>query len=1038
MPQLTAGDRTILRRKPVGRQWKLYVYQPEVVWGGTVDESPDQGADEFEVVTAVGNPANMIADSTIRITDSTNRRKLMPSKVRFKEYDAGPPEVLTVADNAIDWAVGDILTAVRLFEIWPRVYWVDPNTGEHYKDGEIDYTNDAAAQPPKANGGPAAIGDLVGGVCDITFRDEGSFAVPSGGAPASYLWTPLGGAPAVQAGALASTWVTLRYTTAGYYYMQYEVTDANGETGVRYIPVIIDDGTLCRRNVDVGDRYWDRMGWALSRRWIGVDQYGSYFYDGAPVFLVSDSYNTVPGAFAENRAKLRWSGWLTEENVDRTMYDRTVTYRAVSSSHILQNIPAFSMRLVDDSDPDAEASWYYYSDLSTDSAVYLLGKWHSTMMEVCDYHPTGEWLTRARLGENAEADDLLSQLNNILVAVWADLRCDRQGILRAMRHEWHLSAAEQAARATVMTLDPQDFGHVAYGPRRMQSTTRSVRVAGVDDADNPLLAGAPGDFILDGGRPQEQNYLAPIDQDEMNQWAGQHLAFLNWATSVRLRMTGEYDVVDPALGEYINANLYQIDDRLPRGTQAYSVIGVRFRDDHAAGVTIGEWELLPDPKAYPGSTIVVPEIPPEPTPSIPEDDYSPPIPKVWPYRMYVATFDKGVYYSSDFSGPDGAMPHWTAYNTIDGDGNTLADYGVHCFDVGPDDRVNYQYLIDSTDYQFYRRVNEANWTKEYTIAAADAALVGDGEANGTGRFTWFDPDPAHAGHIYALYRSRNDASSRSYVFKSTDHGDTFAFVSRVEIGVWPQSNPYTIHVYDNEVLVVLLRYVGSTIRAVYSDDYGTTWTMCSKIVGLSTNINSRGNYNRLQSDRVYLRGWGGAGSPEYELWMSRPVIPDPDSFELGDDPVTGDELVRQAPTTYDRGDYIWFDPGTAASQRLIRFGEQAGSRIAKYYTTSDSWNTGSISNPYDMPYWNICCMADQVNPEAGNMVVFGCEECDYTVAPPLTENVPTTRHHILVADTYDITDTYAKAGDDVSTPPYADSIPEDAGGVCHKGIKAVF
>lgn len=1038
MPALDATNRAIARLKPVGRNWTLYVYQPAFLWTGTVAGAPEQGDEELVVNTTWGNGADIIADCTVWVFESTGGRKIMPSKVRAKSYDA-PTTTLTVAENAIDWQVGDLVQAMRLFEIWPRVVYINPATGEQFKDGDIQWTDDATAQPPKANGGPAAIGMLEGGVCDITFRDEGSYTCPTGGAPSSYLWTALGGAPAVQAGALASTWVTLRYTTAGYYYMQYQVTDANGKVGTRYIPVIIDDGTYGRTNVDVGDRYWDRHGWALSRRWIGVDQYGSAFYDGAPVFLVSDSYGTAPDAFVKNRARLRWSGWLAEDTLARTYDERSVVYRAVSSAHILQNIPAWPNEMTSAAVPAADQQWYEYTQLSVDSVCHLLLKWNSTALEVCDFHPTGEWTNRLLFGEQPEADDLLSQVDNVLAAVFGNMRCDRQGILRGMRHEWHLSAAERAARATVMTLDPIDWDRATMGPRRHQSIAREVRLSGTDSSGDPYMAGAPGDFVLDGGKPVEVGNLAPNNQSELNQWAGQHLAFANWATPVRLTMTGEYDIVDPALGEYVQANLYQFDDKLPRGSVPYSVVGVRFRDDHARGVTMGEWEILPSPQEYPGVTVEIPEEPPTPDPEDPPDDgYDPPIVKTWPVAMYCGTFDKGVYLSEDFSGPDGAMPTWTAHNTITGDINTLADYGVYCFEIDPSDRERWQYLIDNTNFEVYRRDRDAsdNWVMEIDQAAADALLSGAGFShyNGTGTFRWIDVDPSNTGHIYALYQDRDDANKWAFLFKSTDHGATWSVVSQIEAGEFWHFYRYvmSIHVSDNEIMYVGNRVLGPAgLHSYYSDDYGATWIRCSTMIGdTSTSYRSLGNYNRLQSTIVYCRGFD---NPLYELWGSSPPLGDPDSWELTADPDSGDELPRQG--VYSRGDIIWFDPGTAASHRLVRMGDEVAARATKYYTTANSWV--ACTSAIDLPYWNINNMCYKVNDAAPEMIVYGSEECDYipAVGP---ENVTTTRHHVLVAEADDPATTYAKAGDDVSSPPYADSIPEDAGGVCHKGIKAVF
>ena len=543
MPVLNAADLQNLRARPVGRNWTYYVFQPATTWSGTVGGAPSRADRALTVATVAGNPLNIRADSTLRVTNAAGAPKDYPSRVRIRSYNAIGP-VLTVADNDIDWVNGDRIYAMRLFELWPRYVYIDPATGTQYKDRDIAWVDDNTAQPPKANAGPAAIATLVGGQADVIFADNGSFVVPTGGAVASYLWSTYGGAPAVVAGALNTNTVTLRYTTAGYYYVTLTVTDANGKTALRHVPVIIDDGTLGRR-VESGGRSWDHYGWVLNRELLGIDADDSFFYDGAPCFLAADTQNTAAGAFADNRSNLRWSGWLMEDRLRRPFYRRSINYRAVSSAHILANIPAFPVGVRSDAAP---ADWYELTGLCLDSVCFHLMHWHSTAMQVCDYYATGEWATRLRPGENCRADDLLSQVDDVLHACYGNLRCDRQGMLRAMRDEWHLSVAEQAARARVLTIQDSDFMEITYGPRKHRAVVRETRLLGVDGASNPYMSGAPGDAPLEGGRPLEVQKLSPISQAELNQWAGQELAVQNWQWIIRMPFSGEGDCVDPALG----------------------------------------------------------------------------------------------------------------------------------------------------------------------------------------------------------------------------------------------------------------------------------------------------------------------------------------------------------------------------------------------------------------------------------------------------------------------------------------------------------
>lgn len=663
MPTLNAADLAQVRSRPIGRKFSLYVYQPVTVWVGQVGGSPSQGDTELTVTTVSGDPNDVLADMTCRVTNAAGQSKIWPSKVRVKSHNGGSPGVLTVAENNIDWlaAPGDRVSVVRLWELWPRIPYITPD-GIQWKDRTVAWSNDNQAQPPKANAGPAVVATLgSGGTVDVVFKNQGSFVCPSGGNPTSYRWTALGGSPAVVAGAEASSTVTYQYNTAGYYYVRLrarETIAGNDFDGYRYVPVVIDDGTLRARYEIPGDRYWDQNGWKLSERVLSVasESDDDDWYDGAPIFLVADDSQVAESAFYDNRANLRWSGWLIEDTAQRDRGDREVRFDAVSTAHVLRNVPAFPVGLRSSASP---SNWYEFTDLSIDSVAYLLLRWHSTLDVVADYVPIGEWTARPRPGENCGAEDLLSQVNAVLRACHADIRCDRQGNVRAMRNEWFLSAAEEAARSTVMTLQVGDFSRAQYGPDQHRAQVREVRASGVDGSSNPYIAGSPGRSPLDGGRPVEIQRLAPTSQSELNQWAGQQLGYENEKGVVRLRMSGEFDCVDPAWGEYVAGSLSGFDPRIPDGP--YSVVGVRFRFDPLLKYCLSEWELLPRPGMHDADAIEIPpespppEPPPPPLPT-PED----PEPLATGEVVIVGTVGAGVCVT--FDAISGVPPTWYELN----------------------------------------------------------------------------------------------------------------------------------------------------------------------------------------------------------------------------------------------------------------------------------------------------------------------------------------------------------------------------------------
>jgi len=1007
MPALDAANVALLQTRPLGRNWSIYVYQPLELWRGTVGGAPAQGDRELTVATVSGDPTDLQTGMTIRVTDSLGNPKTPPlSKVRFKLYiGAGP--TLRVAENAIPWVAGDIVYGMRLFEPWPRIPWIDPETGVQYKDRTNAWISDANAQRPKANAGPACIANLVGGQADTVFKDEGSFDCPDGNAIGTWQWAALPavgsgdpGAPTVVAGAENAATVTYRWTTAGYYYVSLTVTDANAMTGIVYVPVIIDDGTLARGYAVPGDRGWANYGWTLSRRLVSLLTVGvdTAWFDGAPVFLVADTQATAPQAFFDNRSNLRWSGWLKEDTTRRDAYGRGIDFRAISTAHVMSQIPAYRVRLNSEAAP---TDWYGYTNLSVESAAYLLFLWHFSHW-ICDYYPTpeDEWVggagARARPGENAHADNILDQINGVLHAANANLRCGRQGELHVMRHEWLLSAAEQAGRATVMTLANQDIQEVTYGPRQHQARTREVIASGVDGTSTPYLAGAPGASPLDGGRPSEISRLSPKTAAELRQWAGQQLALDNWDAMARVTMSGEYDAFDPARGEFVAGTLSSFDSRIPDGP--YSIESARFRDDHRTGVTVSELTLLPDPDQYPAEDRPIPESPEPPPPDdLPIDDY-PPLPEPgvigWPTEVYFGTKTLGVYYTDDFVGAgDPGQPTWEAVN--DGLGAT----DVRQMGIDVHSATYRQFCLLETARDLYRledRENGGTWETILTNAAARTVLGLAG-----GYIMYFSVDRGVDGTMYALFAYFSDGGADGiYYLKCTDYtADTPAWTGgniRLFAGVaGDYNNVGNIIAIDGNVYVCYnVPGGGNNSYADSSHNSGLNWTQ-SPTLGIGA-WKPTVHCDPFNAGYCWANG-NGAGGPD--------LVKVQDAAAL----VVYQNALNIGPL---QADVMWF--GSVANlQRILK--------ADRIYETTDGWT--SASN------------AGVLSPGATQLAEYVSDDDDFILLGILPAGAQD--HHILaLLGPTDLTPV-GRAGTNAGAAPYTDSIPETAGGPSSEAIQVV-
>lgn len=1001
MPVLDAANLALMRTRPISRDWTLYIYQPLELWRGTVGGAPSQGDRALTVATVSGDVTDLVAGMTIRVTDAAGNLKTPPaSRVRFKSYGA---PVMTVAENAIDWTVGDILYGMRLFELWPRIPFVNPTTAVQFKDRDIAWTTDAAAQLPKANSGPDAVALLTGATVDIVFKDEGSFDCPGGNAVVSHLWAALPavgsgdpGAPTVSAGGEATATVTYRWPDAGYFYVSHTVTDGNGETGVVYTKVIIDDGTLPTSRVVPGSRGWDGSGWALSRDVITLDGVDSTWYDGAPVLVVADTYAVPTQAYVDNRSNLRWSGWLTEDSTDRDAYDRDVSFRAVSTVHLMRNIPAYPVRMNSEAVP---TDWYGFTDLSIDSVVYLLGLWHSTLMWIADYHPTleDEWVggagARARPGENCKGNRLLGQMDDVMAAAQGNIRCDRQGIVRAMRNEWFLTVAEQAARVTVLTLLDSDFMSIRYGPHPHKAKVREVRASGVDGASNPYLVGAPGSSPLDGGQPQEETRLAPKSAAELQRWAGQQLAIENWGVQAALDMSGEYDVVDPALGELIAGALNTYDSRVPDGP--YSIWSVSFDDDHDRGLTLGAWTLLPAPGVYPAEDRDIPVVPDPPaTPPIPTEGY-PELPEPeldWPSTIYVGTRTLGVYYSGTFTGPDtGLQPTWTAVNS--GLGATdVRQLGIDYFD-----REVRQFCLLEAARDLYRREDSGTWATILTNAEARTAL-----GLAVGQIMYFSPDRGIDGTMFVFFAVAAGADEGLYYFKTTDYTEGTASWSSAKIRPMNLNfnNVGNIIAIDGNVYIAY-NDNGAPGKRTYVDSSrgGIGWAQ-SPNLGISAWL-PWAHCDPFNAGFAYANGNGVGGPDLVKVQDSAALVVLQNALNIGPQ----------------RPDTMWFSDLTSGLQRILL--------SSAIYESTDSWTSVVDSTPAT------------VDPGAVSFSEFVSEDDDMILFGAFPPGGGVRPHHIMAMEESDSVTPVGKAGTNAGTAPYVDAIPETAGGISYEGIQVV-
>lgn len=1000
MPTIPPNEQLIIRERPLGRNLFLYLYRPQTIWSATITGGPyEVGARVLETTNPSGNPGGVGEDLTIWVTTASGGSL---GRVRCRDLSG---TTLTVAENAIPWADGVKVYVKLLYELWPRWPYFDAATETVYKDRDIAWVSDARTQGPKANAGPLSIARLgAGGHVDVYFTGEDSFKVPGGGAVDTYAWQVDGTvAYSVVGGGLAQQTVTLRFTEAGYYYVMLSVTDG-AEVGKVRVPVIIDNASggnaLLRFNVD--PRRWAECGWTLDMDLVGLAGLVSdgLFYDGGLLALACfEDRQTAPSAFYTDRAATRWTGWLISEDLERDGYTRLGGFAAISTTHMLSRLRAFPTRVEDHASP---TSWHTLSNLCLDSAVYHVGKWHSTLMTTCHWQPTGEWQSRPIQVQSFEAGNLLEQFNEVLKACRGAVRSDRQGIARAWRNPWFMSSVEQAALNTVLTLQASDWasltvGGVEYRPRQSETV-----MGGYAD-ETPLLAGSPGQSPLEGGGASEEQGLAPINQDELTRWAGQALAVANREITVALNMAGEFDVFDPAIAELVNGDLPGYDWRIPPGP--YTIVGAEVTQEPITGVSLGKFILMPDPGAYPSQARDIPPIP-APPPSDPIDWYpepiEPPFVEPWPSKIFVGTFEKGVYYTETFDGPGTAQPTWTAIN------NGLTDLRIKQLALDPFNKTGRQYCITGSRIytltcELHRREGSGNWTSILTQAQIESIT---GETNMT--VSWIAVDPEVDGRLWVLGHVEDMAPSSwgAVVLESNDYGTTWPVWRGVRTGYVRESRG--IKVDNNELYTAFSIGTFADQLVYYSANKGVSW-IASAGLGATRWPNFLA-YNILLPSHIYIRKRDVVDPTSFDLAKiacpSMLVTVLQDSLDLWTEPY---------PTV------LWFSLAAVGYNRFLSSPTGGSTQL---FVSQDGWTTVNDNNPLPINV-TLDLVCERVNPSDEDMILLGA-----------FRGVGISQPHIIFAMYGElITNPEGRAGTSPHTSPYTNSIPRDCGGVCYEGIQ---
>jgi len=871
-----------------------------------------------------------------------------------------------LAENPVDYQPGDVLSVYPARVPFPRYQFIDED-GVTHKDYDIDWPGANAAMPPMcwlwtkpADGERSeAIWGAVGQEFAVT-GDACLAMVPSGGDPLSYAWDAGSGGAIMGSGVD----VTIKWSTPGFRYLKLTVTDALGTSSVRYMPVWI--GIEPYKGVERCSARW-----STTRGWT-VDV----------TFSMPDSFlQHTPAAIVDlDTGRVLFFGFVFPSSISYDFEAVTTSMTIEGALSYAQHLYSYPFILTTVTTPD---QWEECTSLSLERALWFMLYWHSTLSEVANVGPGTAPGARAIQEQTFAAGTIATQIDKLAGAAFRVVRGYRSGGFRMAENILYQAETVFDACPYNADLSSRDSLVDQVEVESPKPSVGEIQLSGAYKSGSSwavLIVKAPEHPMAHGG-PSEMTELAPLNQAELELWAGRHIAVEDLAK--RYTVTTVVDV-DPAvdyvadLPGFIRIAVEDVTLEMNEGTWWGCRVSGRERGE-SAGVVV-----VPPPP-----NVVIPE------PTIPDviPPLWPPLPPViyeWPTQVYVATKKAGVFYAADFSGPDDiSQPTWVAVN----DG--LPDLRCQAFYCDPVNPAGYQYLhgYDAAgDSCMYRRLGTGSWSSILTKAQA-------GTLTSMSFPNWYSlyltQNRSVAGRLECIVFSGYEGHK---LIRSTDYGTSWSLVGNVTGGSNAYNNYYPF-VAIGDVLYILNRWPLYGDVVLRSLDGGTTWSRSTVNVG--------GLAGRAVSAALTSAVYSKNGSTGIDMQL------------VGFDGAAHTAIQDSLNFFSDPG-YLWLSDVAANWQRIVC--------NSKLYETADSWTGVSLLATLDRTYSELQMLYPDDADREDWMVLGMAGTGKVTASYP---------HSIFVLDLAEGATTTGKAGTSPGVSPYTGSIPYTGEGICHNGIQIV-
>lgn len=414
--------------------------------------------------------------------------------------------------------------------VWAKIPYIDPDTGEVFKDWDIQYSDQTDESPPVANAGPDMAGTIDSGTgklrAELPPVANTSFPTADGVAVTGFNWVLPSGVSLV-AGYNLTDQVIRVDCDPGWHHVRHTVTDANGKTHSARVKIFArdpdDDDSISDFQIDA--HRITQSGQTMSVR-VLADIPASTYPDGTAVII----WEGEPSG-PDDRSHILFTGWHHSDPArilaERTGIIKEVTLELLDVCGKLATLPGFDQTIEQSDAPD---SWLKMKDTNLDKYYHYLLHWHSSALAVADFTWSNQGSLYPFVVLGSPESNLFEQVqkraqsfvpNHVFV-------CNRKGQM-AIKPDPMVTQAADRTTTIQATLTAADFSTIDYTHQRSPRYhwLREEAIKTSHTAISALFSVAPGDAPGQGASPVPHGEQLARSQDDLNQCAGHRYARLN-------------------------------------------------------------------------------------------------------------------------------------------------------------------------------------------------------------------------------------------------------------------------------------------------------------------------------------------------------------------------------------------------------------------------------------------------------------------------------------------------------------------------------